>query len=144
MTSPILSTLVFNKLPGNWILQRAVSGFGKMNGRAVFTTLKQNLLKYREEGVQESGVTFFREYFYQHQDQAIVIYFDEQFSRPFQNLTFKDLQVQSEHLCGCDVYKGIYDFREIAFGKFTITYEVEGPNKKYVTYTQYTKEPEEL
>jgi hypothetical protein len=139
MASPTLAASIFNKLTGSWSFQRKVSDFGVMSGKAVFKGMNENLLKYREEGVQESGLNFFREYFYKNAGTSIEVYFDEKLTRHFQDLTFKSLEVQADHYCGCDIYESLYDFRSIAFGKFEVTHKVKGPHKDYTSHTQYTK-----
>ncbi|EGG14666.1 hypothetical protein DFA_10924 [Cavenderia fasciculata] len=125
-----------------------------VTGSATFVPLDNdsNTLRYTEEGVLEQEDTGARypvnqKYIYRYDEQAdrISVYFDETPERLLHTLIIDQPQPQpntlfatGHHPCGDDTYNATYQF-EMPQHRFTLTYNVSGPNKNYQMSTIFTK-----
>jgi len=135
---------IFQHMPGAWNFQRVISGFGTVQGTAIFRKLTEaNTLAYREEGIltalngQINKV--YREYIYRYDNGQISVYFEDK--RPFHTLQFTQndfpLSASAGHLCKCDMYDGVYTF--FSEKNFKLYYSVKGPKKDYTITTEFSK-----
>lgn len=116
-----------------------------MAGQGEFTPTSHDEYKYIEQGtltLDHGGVVenVTRVFLYQFKDEAIQIYYADgpDNGKLFQTLTFKnDSEASAEHLCGKDLYKSHYKFEFPE--SFTITHDVKGPKKDYVSETVFRR-----
>ncbi len=137
---------VFDRLMGEWHLQRTIEGQATMSGVARFTALETGgMLKYREEGRIRlpDGREFdgHREYVFERAPSGFVVHFAETPPRLFHAIAIvRDgdaLAGSATHLCTPDTYDSSYRF--LPDGSFTIRHVVRGPRKDYLSDTVFTR-----
>lgn len=137
---------VFDRLAGEWSLQRNIEGQATMSGVASFTLLETTgMLKYREEGRIRlaDGKEFdgHREYVFERSPGGFVVHFAETPPRLFHAIVIvRDgdaLAGSATHLCTPDTYDSSYRF--LPDGSFTIRHVVQGPRKDYLSATVFTR-----
>ncbi len=129
---------------GNWRIQREITDMrilesGTLEGEAHFTA-KENGLLYHERGMLRfaGGAPVLAERSYQwsfQDDEVFVAYAD---GTPFHCFARVGAPVATPHLCGEDMYRGLYSF--VRFPQWQVTWTVKGPRKNYRSVTQYTPE----
>ncbi len=140
-----LSQKVFQNLKGNWLLQRANNNKQIAIASAAFISAvdNHNTLFYREEGAMlQEQTNFYREYEYQLDANVIKVFFVNQENKFFHTLDFSlnknGLMVANAvHHCASDIYRINYTI--YSPDELTITYEVLGPEKKYMLSTNYKR-----
>ena len=141
---------IFVSLEGKWLFNRIISGHGRIAGTATFKmdSTECNTLHYREEGQWEANNgkchRVYREYYYRLQKGTIAVYFAEEPEKLLHILECIDLEKKNSateatgvHQCANDLYAATYRFFHV--NKFTLTYSVEGPQKSYTIYTEFTR-----
>jgi len=106
-------------------------------GRAEITAQDDGAL-YLEKGDLILGAQRFtaeRSYLWRPAGARIEVLFDD--GRPFHDFDPVSGGQATEHLCGDDVYRGGYDFRE--WSCWSVTWEVSGPRKDYASVTWYVR-----
>jgi hypothetical protein len=141
---------LFKSLSGHWILNRAIAGFGKMDGRAIFTPLNPWTLQCREQGEMrlESGSSFsaYRDLFYLLEEDHIAV--RSQLPQATETLLFRlrpertgpgiwPACANDIHYCGRDTYAAEYRFESP--DRITIKIDVRGPQKDFVIETLLTQ-----
>lgn len=150
---------MFKNLEGDWVLNREIYNIktGKTElakGNAVFCGI-QNLhnsnrvLEYQETGMLKltdikKPLKFSKSYTYKCSDDEIKIYFNDGVSKGklFQKLKIPNSKTQrllvgAKHVCNLDTYRGEYCFTSSE--EFKITFNVEGPHKKFKIVTTYRR-----
>jgi hypothetical protein len=136
---------VFDRLAGEWTLQRNIEGQASMSGVATFTPLETGMLKYREEGRIRltDGKEFdgHREYLFERAPGGFLVHFAETPPRLFHAIAIvRDgdaLAGSATHLCTPDTYDSSYRF--LPDGSFTIRHTVHGPRKDYLSATVFSR-----
>jgi hypothetical protein len=146
--------MLYNRLKGYWLFQRMITDHAlsvtiTADGTADFHPDKtqSHILHYTEQGQmtlpgQNDPQDFSRCYDYLFYPDKIEILFADGISvgQLFQTLKITDTEKikisEDSHLCGADLYKGIYDFT--LEDRFSIIYHVIGPRKNYTMETVYT------
>lgn len=139
---------VFDRLAGEWTLQRNIEGQASMSGVATFTPLETGMLKYREEGRIRlaDGKEFdgHREYLFERAPGGFLVHFAETPPRLFHAIAIvRDgdaLAGSATHLCMPDTYDSSYRF--LPDGSFTIRHTVHGPRKDYLSATVFRRRAE--
>lgn len=93
---------------------------------------------YTESGSLIMGQSRFsaeRTYLWRAAGPRIEVAFDD--GRPFHDFDPETGGQATEHLCGQDLYRGGYDFRE--WTCWSVTWEVSGPRKDYTSITWYVR-----
>lgn len=151
-----LARKIFGFLEGKWSMSRSILNVGKLTGLAVFerSLNNSNELFYKENGVFEfyDSLKCFeasREYIYRlKNEEDIFVFFkerDELFHKfDIGNMSYCAENVQysfsAVHLCQCDVYNVTYEFKlDSENPEFCIVYDVKGPNKSYISKTNFKK-----
>jgi len=137
---------VFDRLAGEWRLQRTIEGQATMSGVARFTLLEAGgMLRYREEGRIRlaDGKEFdgHREYIFERAPGGFEVHFAETPPRLFHAIAIVHdgdaLAGSATHLCTPDTYDSSYRF--LPDGSFTIRHVVQGPRKDYLSATVFTR-----
>jgi hypothetical protein len=143
---------LFNHLQGVWELKRRLGTQGHMQGMAFFTTWREGVLYYQEQGsiVLGSSKAFsaYRAYAYVYYQGTIAVHFwdsaREQPARLLHTLHFQSTHHTSQvlvatgaHECASDVYKAHYAF--LSPEDFQLTYQVQGPRKNYTIQTYFSR-----
>ena len=140
---------VFDRLAGEWSLQRNIEGQATMSGVATFTPLEAGTLKYREEGRIRlaDGKEFdgHREYLFERAPGGFAVHFAETPPRLFHAIAVVRegkgdgdvLAGSATHLCTPDTYDSSYRF--LPDGSFTIRHVVHGPRKDYLSETVFSR-----
>lgn len=121
-----------SKLPdlaGHWRIVRRISGGGRFVGSATITPTK-GLLNYKESGLMLlSGARFeaYRDYLYD--VRADILRVSHPDGRPFLTLRFTGGEAADTHVCGADIYRALYRFKNPDC--LLIGYDVLGPRKNY-------------
>lgn len=150
---------IFSLFKGKWNFFRTLSdrstgaSLGSVQGKVTFTTIKPNVVLYKEEGKLTTPLgdklQTYREYLYQYYAEK-----DEIEKRHVKNGkdtgSFYLLKFQSdsttnataisavgEHLCVRDHYSAGYQF--VTANTFSLRYEVRGPEKDYISETTFNK-----
>lgn len=136
---------MFNQFEGRWQLERGILPGGAMRGEAKFISVSKVEFNYMEQGVLTldhgdviHDVT--RSYIYKLEDDHIQVFYADgsDDGALFHVLKFEnEREAQAEHLCGEDFYRSHYAFD--LPDCFTITHEVKGPKKDYVSKTIFTR-----
>ncbi len=135
---------VFEKLIGDWSLEREIPGRGRMNGRARFTLLDGATALYEESGelCLESGQTLHsrQSYVYEKTESGFAVRFADT-RELFHVMRFAasgdDLVAEARHVCLNDLYLSGYTVR--ADGSFEMRHQVRGPQKDYSICTVYRR-----
>lgn len=148
---------IFKQLAGKWSLQRNIVNqapdlSGTVQGLATFTADPNNSKQYlfAEKGeflVNGASLQVSKNYIYEldEADDSIKIYDykDNQKTNMLFSLVFsreaKHICAKTEHLCSKDLYKATFDIPEEEFNEFSLTYDVAGPHKKYVSSTTFKR-----
>lgn len=152
---------LFKALRGQWSFSRkfknmsSQKSLGTAKGMAIFSPIENNVLAYEEKGefTAQSGSTLSmeREYLYSYDPEKDTI--EKHFSQDkkpnglFYSLAFSSDRLlktaTGDHLCKKDRYKASYSFQfegtEDNLKKFTLTYQVKGPEKDYESETVFEK-----
>lgn len=76
-----------------------------------------------------------RKYTWVFEDRLVQVSFDD--GRPFHHFSPSGLAEGTDHLCGADLYKVIYDFT--AWPVWSTEWQVQGPKKDYRSKTRYQR-----
>lgn len=138
-------TDIFNSIIGEWLVERVITPGGSFEGKAVFERKADGVLDYKEEGrlTLDNGKVLkpTKSYQWRLESGSIVIYFNDGVTKGelFHRLEFtNDASATAKHLCSPDTYNSEYGFADMP-RSFTITHEVDGPNKRYVSVSAFTK-----
>src|SRR5262245_60819212 len=115
------AAVAFGWLPGDWKLNRTISGGGTVMGKARFSPLKPRVLHYLETGTLRLDSGYIgemrREYYYVLEENHIHVTFADAApgERTFLRLQpISDgngrLRAQGNHHCDCDLYAALYNF----------------------------------
>ena len=128
---------------GGWNIARDITDMrilesGTMRGQASFIEERGKLV-YHEQGLMRfaggSPVKAERRYIWSfHETHVDVVFAD---GSPFHSFELSGGPRASPHLCGDDMYKGIYSF--VQFPLWQVTWLVEGPRKNYRSVTRYSR-----
>jgi dimethylaniline monooxygenase (N-oxide forming) len=137
-------------LSGHWAIDRRIEPGGRFRGTAAFTRRSADSLLYRESGslMLDNGTELSSEnsYVYALRNGDIEISFA---SGPSRGVHFIDISLPEDcpdtlplvsadrHLCRLDTYDA--SFRMETPDAFTMTYNVRGPAKGYVSRTEYRR-----
>ncbi|MEL0637365.1 MULTISPECIES: DUF6314 family protein [Marinomonas] len=131
---------------GDWEVQRVISGFGNINGKASFQrhTDNEQWLDFQEAMVlpnsEHKKPNAFRRYTYRMTDAGFDIYFSDGATKGELFLSFAFTQAStltSHHLCIKDHYDAKFEF--LSDDKFELSFSVVGPNKDYSIQTRFSK-----
>lgn len=157
---------LFASLTGRWRFFRVFNerttgaSLGTASGEVNFVPQGKNVLHYLEKGEVTNPlgerVQAYREYLFKYNEQRdeiakhyakdgkddglfYLLKFDHSSAYP------KAVSATGDHLCVKDFYKATYEFftnneGSEAINKFTLKYDVTGPNKNYITDTTFEKE----
>lgn len=128
---------------GPWRLFRAIEDrLGPprtFEGTATFTP-QGDALRYEESGLLRLGdgpaLAATRRYLWAWDAQGVAVLFPD--GRPFHRFTPQGAAPGTDHPCGPDLYRVLYDFT--AFPLWTATWEVAGPRKSYRLRARYARE----
>lgn len=127
---------------GEWIVDRFIddrySGqTGSFQGKAWVTAATPSNLIYRETGEMQLGqapcMTATRSYGWAFRDGKVVVSFDD--GRPSHSFVPDGVGAGTDHPCGDDFYKVLYNF--VSWPAWSAVWTVEGPRKDYTSTTQY-------
>ncbi|MBN8828804.1 MAG: hypothetical protein J0H68_08865 [Sphingobacteriia bacterium] len=140
---------IWNLLKGDWKFIREITNYEKIYGKASFKEISLNQLLYKEEGKwfnEGKELNFMREYIYENKVNEILSYFvvtNFEKGKLFHKICLKQnnsiLIAEDIHLCIRDLYKVYYEFYRENKNKFTITYDVKGPYKNFISKTTYER-----
>jgi hypothetical protein len=142
----------FDQLPGQWDLNRTISGGGTVLGQAEFSSRTPGVLHYLETGELSLSSGYvgkvYREYYYGLEEDHIHVSFAD--SAPGEHTFLRlypvtdghggHLQAKDTHYCGDDVYEATYSFESA--GRIVMTVGVYGQKKDYTIHTMLTKSPQ--
>jgi hypothetical protein len=126
---------------GSWVLSRTIddrlSGRpGRFDGTATFTP-NENGLRYHEEGLLTLAdgppLRATRAYLWRPDGDAVAVLFAD--GRPFHRFT--GTGQGTDHPCGADLYRVLYDFSP--WPAWSATWSVSGPAKDYVMRSLYRR-----
>lgn len=136
---------LFKSLAGSWSLERNISTGEKLNGKAVFESISDTAFLLREEGelklLNGTVIPASRNWFWHLlNNSTFEITYDEDRLQDYHLLHMSQAEEcwsgSSKHLCGEDLYSGMYRFFE---NRFEITQMIKGPNKDYSVSSIYSK-----
>lgn len=128
---------------GQWRISREITDLrilesGSLEGDAVFTRSDDGL-SYHEKGqlrfAGSAPIMAERRYLWSFGETAITVKFAD--GAPFHSFALTGAPTATPHLCGEDMYRGIYSF--VRFPDWQVTWNVEGPRKAYRSVTHYTR-----
>lgn len=128
---------------GQWRIMREITDFrilesGSLEGEAQFTAQDGGLL-YTECGTLRfaggAPMVAERSYLWSFADDAVHVAYAD--GAPFHSFALTGGPEATPHLCGADMYRGIYSF--VAFPDWQVTWTVKGPRKDYRSVTRYTR-----
>ena len=135
---------IFHSFIGTWNIKRTFDTEPIGQGIATFELINTDNIRYREDinvKYHNSSNIYqaYKEYLYIYYPNKDTISKYFVYSTHFHDLEFDNTKyiARGLHLCNQDCYKAEYRF--LTLGKFTITYEVLGPKKFYIIYTEFTK-----
>ncbi len=142
----------FERLAGQWDLNRTISGAGTVLGTAQFSPRTPEVLHYLETGnlSLSSGYVgkVYREYYYALEEDHIHVSFAD--SAPGKHTFLRlypvadgrsgHLQAKDTHYCADDIYEASYSFESTK--RMVITVRVSGPKKDYTIHTALTRPPQ--
>lgn len=126
---------------GLWRLERIIddrlSGkTGRFEGTARLVPQGDGLL-YHEEGMLRLGegtpLAAHRSYLWRWEGDAVAVSFTD--GRPFHRFRPAGTAAGTDHPCGADLYRVLYDFT--AFPRWTAQWDVAGPRKAYRMVSVY-------
>jgi hypothetical protein len=116
-------------LPGAWSVTRVINGGADgFTGSACFEPDGGGGMCWRERGRLRLGGydgEARRTYLIVPDGDAWLVRFDD--GRPFHSLQLSGGRAEAEHLCGPDVYRGVYELRDE--DSFTVVWTVSGPGR---------------
>ena len=132
-------------LRGEWEIVRRIPGTARLRGAAVFSSIGENRLAYKETGrlVLNNGQTTNaeREYIFTSAPGGFDVFFNDRPERLFHEARIKEhkhkLVATGEHLCINDKYRARYQW--YSNNKFSVSYRVKGPKKDYCMVTMYKR-----
>jgi hypothetical protein len=140
---------IFSLFEGEWQFDRRITNYGLAKGTACFKKMSFNYLEYHEEGLlfQTKGIKTYIKHSccYRLVGEEILIslrHNDNKEEISFK-LEFKPIKLnhpivaEGKYICGKDNYQTRYIFHMP--NQFTTTYNVNGPNKVYITQTEYKR-----
>lgn len=147
---------IFNLLAGKWSLKRKFVNninedfSGTASGLTEFLKNNDNALSYHESviahfnnGVEMNGTAYYEFYIENSKIHQYLVSSmrnetteDHMFELNFSNSN-NQIYASASYFCGMDKYKVNYSFFEE--NKFNVTYTVLGPNKNYITETEFEK-----
>lgn len=131
---------------GTWRLERHLDDRlgqmdGDLHGQAEFREVAAGALSYAETGTltlaRGGTLVAERRYRWWWRDNDVAVFFDD--GAPFHHFCPGGLVPGSAHLCGDDTYNVTYDFRD--WPRWTATWEVTGPRKRYTSHSAYAPAP---
>jgi hypothetical protein len=140
---------IFPLLEGEWQFDREIPDYGIVKGNASFKKESSDNLEYHEEGLlfHNNGIKTYIKHscsyrlvgeeiliLLRHNDNKEEISFKLEFKPIKQN---HPLIAEGKYICGRDNYQTRYIFHMPS--QFTITYKVNGPNKEYISQTEYKR-----
>lgn len=133
---------IFDMLAGTWSYKRVISNYGTIDGKSVFALTEPDVLAYTEKGLLHLTdgpvLEAHQEYVYRLEDgDRLAVYFRD--GRFFHEVSLADdgRTGTGDHLCKLDFYQAAYRFEGPE--AFTVTYNVKGPKKDYVSETHFIK-----
>ena len=128
---------------GSWRVERRIDDrragvAGRFDGTAAFAP-QEGGLRYREEGTLRLGdgpaLAAARESLWRWGGEGIEVLFAD--GRPFHRFVPEGRATGTEHPCGGDLYRVVYDLT--AWPAWSTLWEVEGPTKSYALRTAYLR-----
>lgn len=127
---------------GSWTFERQIDDRlghqqGWVHGQARFTA-EGDLIRYHEQGALRIGdgpiMTAERSYLWRFGENVEVMFDD---GRPFHEFAPTGEGQGSDHFCGEDMYRVVYDFTN--WPGWSSTYVVTGPRKDYTSRTVFKR-----
>ena len=122
------------------ITDRRAGQAGQFSGTATLTPHGPQGLLYAETGQMQIGagpvMQATRRYLWLLDGARVFVQFED--GRPFHHFTPLGLAAGTDHLCGADMYRVIYDFT--GWPGWTACCEVSGPRKAYRLESRYWRE----
>lgn len=137
---------LFGYFEGKWNITRNITSLKpeenmNIKGIAEFSYQPKNILKYYEEcevlfNDTNNSLASSKVYYYEYDSGKDICtkYFEDY--RMFYELNMKENLITGVHLCGNDIYNSSYQI--LSDDKFSISYDVKGPQKKYLIETIYS------
>jgi hypothetical protein len=128
---------------GSWRVERLIDDRragvqGRFDGTAAFAD-EGAALRYREEGTLRLGegraFAATRESLWRWDRDGVEVLFAD--GRPFHRFVPEARGAGTDHLCGRDLYRVVYDLS--AWPRWSTRWEVQGPSKSYVLRTAYAR-----
>lgn len=128
---------------GSWRVARRIDDrragvAGRFDGHATFAP-EGEALRYREEGTLRLGegpaLAASREALWRWDAQGVEVLFAD--GRPFHRFVPRGRAAGTDHPCGRDLYRVVYDLS--AWPAWSTRWEVEGPSKSYAMRTAYAR-----
>lgn len=128
---------------GDWLINRAITDFrimetGTLEGVAGFVPDGEGL-RYTERGTLRfaggSPMVAERSYLWRFAGDAVFVAYAD--GSPFHSFELTGGPEATPHLCGEDLYRGMYSF--LRFPDWQVTWTVKGPRKNYRSVTQYRR-----
>ena len=137
--------IIFDTLPGRWLLHRTIPGQATITGFATFQPHSSEVLHYRETcRIQLTHGPAFnghRCYQFERASDGFSVFFDETPPRLFHCIPLTPhgdaLIGTATHLCAPDRYDSSYRFH--SDGTFVVQHTVSGPRKDYESTTVYRR-----
>ncbi|WP_342075365.1 DUF6314 family protein [Yoonia sp. SS1-5] len=129
---------------GEWSLDRQITDkqaaqAGQMKGRAVFTELAADRLRYDETGTLQMGqgpqMAATRSYIWVFTETGVDMQFAD--GGPFHSFVPQGYVSGTDHLCGEDTYTVRYDF--VHWPRWRAVWVVNGPRKNYTAITEFLR-----
>ena len=133
-------------LSGHWTVHRTINGDtaasgGHFDGTAQFTVTADGVIAWEEHGQLTLGShagPARRALSLHPAADRWEVRFDD--GRPFHDLDLRAGTWTAEHLCGADVYRGMFSTDNGRPGHFTITWRVTGPGRDDTIVSDYRRE----
>lgn len=128
---------------GVWTISRQITDMrilesGTLQGEAEFTPTDAGL-HYHERGtlVFAGGAPVLAERSYQWTFTEDAVHVAHGDGTPFHSFALTGGPEATPHLCGEDMYRGVYSF--VSFPDWRVTWSVTGPRKNYRSVTDYSR-----
>ncbi len=137
-------TISLEDFVGTWSIERAIEDrksaqTGRFVGTAVFEAAGETALSYQEVGkLQLDGGTAFtanRSYLWTFDGELVSVTFED--GRAFHDFTANGKAEGTDHLCGQDMYRVVYEFGD--WPKWRTRWDVSGPRKDYTSTSTYLR-----
>ncbi len=135
--------LTFDDFEGRWVVRRLIEDRltgspGRFEGTATFAS-EGRALRYREEGTLRLGggpaFAATRENLWRWDGDGVEVLFAD--GRPFHRFVPEGRGAGTDHPCGRDLYRVLYDLSD--WPRWSTRWEVEGPSKSYALRTAYAR-----